>query len=315
MPQPSEVGDLSADLRAFYTTAWSRLQAEEAAVLSSWPALPRPARLRRLRALERTVAALMRSCDELAQRFAGEELPRAYALGVAHAGVGQSSFTAVDVDAVNVVARNTYSDLLAATAYVRSDTKALIRTLVREHLADKLIRGETAVQAGRDLAAALADRGIAAVTYANGARHGLADYADMAVRTTSAQAYNGGLLASLSGAGVGFVEVADGFGCGTASHDDPSKAAGAIWTLQEAAAYPIGHPRCARSFLPRPEITTAAAAARAEPLQTPGQLADQEQVAIVRDAASRRLSAGPGRVVAQRAARLAKRRERVAQPP
>lgn len=54
-------------------------------------------------------------------------------------------------------------------------------------------------------------------------------------------------------AGVRFMEVFEGPGCGWASHQDPDKATGTLCSIEEAAAWPISHPRCGRAFGPRPD--------------------------------------------------------------
>jgi hypothetical protein len=42
----------------------------------------------------------------------------------------------------------------------------------------------------------------------------------------------------------------DGDDCGVTSHDDPEKANGREFTLEEAEAYPLAHPNCVRQFTP-----------------------------------------------------------------
>lgn len=51
-------------------------------------------------------------------------------------------------------------------------------------------------------------------------------------------------------AGVEFVDISDGPGCGWTSHDDPDLADGSRRTIQEANEYPIAHPRCVRASFP-----------------------------------------------------------------
>lgn len=64
-------------------------------------------------------------------------------------------------------------------------------------------------------------------------------------RTETGQAYNLGSLAAYRTAGVTHVEVLDG-------EDDEvcASANGQRWTLEEAAANPLGHPNCVRAFAP-----------------------------------------------------------------
>ena len=92
----------------------------------------------------------------------------------------------------------------------------------------------------------------------------------------SAVVCNAGTLNRAHEAGGRFVEVFDGAGCGWTSHQDPDKASGTVWTLGDAAAWPISHPRCRRAFGPSPDLV-APAWARGEDLR-PG----AEHVGLVR---------------------------------
>ncbi|MFF3565364.1 hypothetical protein ACFYXS_35500 [Streptomyces sp. NPDC002574] len=73
-------------------------------------------------------------------------------------------------------------------------------------------------------------------------------------------AYNAGTLNRAREAGVLHMEVFDGADCGWTSHQDPDKATGTLRTVEEAAAWPISHPRCGRALgpLPRPDVTVEA---------------------------------------------------------
>jgi hypothetical protein len=275
MPQPGEVEALARALLALYERSWQRITTDEAHLLANWVGWRRSERLARLRALRATVEALMDRADEQALRFTQQGLPEAYLLGAAAAGVGITPWTQVDLDALAVLSRDTYTALLDATTFVRESAKDLIRTLAKAHLADKLIRGQTAVQAGRDLAGELEGRGIAAVVYKDGSRHGLSEYAQMLARTKSAEAYSVGTLNQTEEAGVRYVEVFDGVGCGWLGHNDPEKANGSIRTVEQARSAPISHPNCRRAFGARPDVKTAAEARRARPSVSPAQQADQ----------------------------------------
>ncbi|MFB6782679.1 hypothetical protein ACFCX0_36250 [Streptomyces sp. NPDC056352] len=52
-------------------------------------------------------------------------------------------------------------------------------------------------------------------------------------------AYNSGTLNRAREAGVQFMQVLDGAGCGWTSHQEPDKAAGTLRTVEDAAAWPI----------------------------------------------------------------------------
>lgn len=53
--------------------------------------------------------------------------------------------------------------------------------------------------------------------------------------------------------------------CGWTQHDDDDLAHGSIRSAEEAAHYVIAHPRCRRSFGPRPDVTTERDRAEAQP--------------------------------------------------
>lgn len=213
MPQPEEVEALAAELLRLYAASWQKITVAEQHLINTWAGLRRQERLTRLRELRLMVERLMDDADSQALRFVQEQLPQAYVLGAAAAGVSLTTWAQPDIDAIGVLARDTYSGLLDATTFVRGSTKTLIRYLAREHVADKLIRGATAEQAGRDLARDLEGRGIAAVVYKDGSRHSLDDYASMLTRTKAAEAYSVSTLTQIQAAGIGWVEVFDGIDC------------------------------------------------------------------------------------------------------
>jgi hypothetical protein len=79
-------------------------------------------------------------------------------------------------------------------------------------------------------------------------------WAEAATLAKSAVAYNAGALNRAREAGVRYMQVFDGAGCGWTSHKDPDKATGTLRTVEDAAAWPISHPRCTRAFAPRLEV-------------------------------------------------------------
>jgi hypothetical protein len=79
-------------------------------------------------------------------------------------------------------------------------------------------------------------------------------WAEAATLAKSAVAYNAGALNRAREAGVRYMQVFDGAGCGWTSHKDPDKATGSPRTVEDTAAWPIPHPRCRRAFGPRPDV-------------------------------------------------------------
>jgi hypothetical protein len=274
----SDLERLTGSLIQAYGRVWASVQAEETRLLADFTALNRSARLRRLRDTRRQIESLMAVADELALRWAARELPDAYQLGARQAAgvIGQAvSFRTVDVDAVNALILDGRDSLLAASRGVKRSTRALIERLSTEHIASKLIRGQTAEQTGRALAEDLAEHGISAVTYADGSRHGLADYSDMLIRTRTAELQQVGGFHQTAALGIRFMELFDGLGCGLDSHDSFPKANGLILPTEEARQHPLSHPRCGRSTSPRPDLVSKRDAENAKPSTTAAQRADQ----------------------------------------
>lgn len=113
----------------------------------------------------------------------------------------------------------------------------------------------TGKQAAKTLADKLAEQyGLTHVVYRNGARVPVRVWAEAATLTKSAVAYNAETLNRAREAGVRHVGVVDGADCGWTSHQDPDKATGTVRSVEEAAEWPISHPRCRRSFGPRPDV-------------------------------------------------------------
>lgn len=246
MTQPDAIEALTTQLRTDLDAVHARILTELQA-LDDWYTHTPTVRTRRLRTLERHLLALADEADALAARTLLGITQAAYEVG-AHTTaltVGTAAvFNAVDVNAVTALAQDTMADLLHATQGVRTDTKALIRELARDHVRTKLYTGQTAIQAGRDLTTALLERGVSAVTYANGARYPLPAYAQMVLRTKTAEAYQEGGFNQGERLGVEWWEVMDGPGCGWTSHDDPQTADGMIVPLNAARQYPTSHPNC-----------------------------------------------------------------------
>lgn len=251
MPVPRDVDafldQLTAGLDRELGAAWAAIQAEQQQLADRWAGSPATAQQRLLRALSRHVTALMVDVRALAASTLPGAFQAAYERGATAAAVsaGQVAvFSAVDAQTLAVLARDAYDDVLQATRFVEASTKALVRELARAATRDAVVTGKTAVQAGRDVARAIADRGVTAVVYADGSRHGLAEYGQMVMRTKLAETYQVAGFQQYEGLGVRFVEILDGPGCGLTRHDDPVKADGLVLPLEEARRYPTSHPNC-----------------------------------------------------------------------
>lgn len=256
VPQPTAVLDLEDPLLRAYAQAWSEVMAEQQA-LADDPV--RHARRARLREMQSRIEAVMTDLDATSLDWVSKQLPQVYAqggvLGAQQAG-GEFIWGQIHQEAVQELVQRTYEDLLSATTHVRDDTKKLVRTLVRDETLQKTIQGRTAVDAGARVTKILESKGISAVVYRDGSKHGLKEYGQTVVRTVSATAYNLGTLNAAHSLGVMYWECFDGPDCGWSAHYSPDLANGKIVTRDEALGYPISHPNCRRSFGARPDITT-----------------------------------------------------------
>ncbi|MFF7358306.1 hypothetical protein ACFZA1_37620 [Streptomyces filipinensis] len=79
-------------------------------------------------------------------------------------------------------------------------------------------------------------------------------WVEAAMLAKSAVAYNAGTLNRARDAGMQYMEAFDGADCGWTSHQDTDKPNGMLRTVEDAAAWPISHPRCRRAFGPRPDV-------------------------------------------------------------
>jgi len=128
-------------------------------------------------------------------------------------------------DLENIYVREVLSELAKKVRDVAETTKEEIRRLVGKQ-----------AEEGWDIARLAKEiRGLKET-------HSLARARTIA-RTETGAAYNLGSLTGYQEAGVKKVEVFDG------DDDEPCKSAnGAIWTIEEARANPLGHPNCQRAF-------------------------------------------------------------------
>lgn len=276
MPDQVAAQVLADPLAEAYRKAWERLERAQAEMEND------PARWRerrRLAELLRSTSENMRELNAEAAEWVRDKLPRVYAIG-ATAGVveatgGDAAFTwgQADTEAAQRLANKLYQDLLDATKNVELSTKRLVRRVAQDRALGAVLEGKTARSASREMHRILERHGIYSVVYANGAKHGLGEYSEMAIRTVTATAHNEGTLNGAAGQGVKYWEVFDGPFCGWASHDD-RQALGMIVTIDEARAYPISHPNCRRAFGPRPDVVSPEQArGHVTPGQTKAQIA------------------------------------------
>lgn len=272
--QAEAVQAMTAEFRAVAVKAWAAVSALEAAILARWPSLARSGRRTAAGALEKAVQAQAAEVVAAAKglRVTIEVIGQRGAAAAALAA-GRSGPTIGTHPAVTAIAGDTYADVLAATQNMTQTAKELTRRLARDRIGDKLAEGETPAQAARKLAADMADHRIAAVIYADGSRHGLAEYSEMLARTKAAEAYQEAGFLQTEELGIEYVELFDGIGCGLSSHQDPRKANGLILTVEEARRYVLSHPRCRRCSSPRPGVTDPSTAKPIGPQHSAAEIA------------------------------------------
>lgn len=258
MAIPAAEFDKANDILGLFSASQRRIEAEMASILTD----PRAGRARaRLAGLSKVIEAEVDAMTEASGRFSTEVLPDIYQAG----GVASGSpfrWSQFNRKAIAALGEDTYQDLLAATAGVTEDSKRWIRDTARQLSAQGYIEGtpaSTLAKKFRDLGAqAVADSGvpipITSVVYANGTRQTFEVYSEMVIRTKTAVAYNAGAVNSGVSAGITRFEIFDGPGCGLTAHNDGTVANGMIVDAETAAAYPLSHPNCRRSFGGRPDL-------------------------------------------------------------
>lgn len=309
MSQPDQVTNLTAALREDIHRAWALIHEELDILAREWPTILAPVRAHRLSVFQVRTLAAMRRLDVQAAADIDAALSIAYRTGAwtaALVGGAEATFSSISPAVAAAFARDTLSDVLAATRGVDESVKALIRELGRDQILRAVYTGTTATKAGADLRAVLDHFGIHAVTYADGRKVGLPQYTDMLLRTKTTEAYQAGMLDLGEENGWDWWELMDGPDCGLTSHDDPVKANGMIVTLDVARAHPSSHPNCLRASSPRPDIESVAQAEAAEPMNPEAFAALQERAAAdVIGGKTPRIVASPADVAAVKARRTA----------
>ncbi|MFD4401027.1 hypothetical protein [Kitasatospora sp. NPDC058478] len=259
--EPDDAADVVGDL----DTAWQHLVAAQAAVLAALAHGRRTARLAATLAdFADAVRTFHHTVDGVIRDYAHHEVPRLYeqAARDAAASLGRTfDWTPGHQDALRALSADTYTELLhraqesvrAAGAFYRA-----ARSAARHDLPLLATDRASATAAARSLSARIAaayrlDR----VVYRNGARMPVQAWAEAALLARSAVARNAGTLNTAREYGIQHVEVFDGHDCGWTSHSDPDKATRTLRTVEEAAEWPISHPRCARTFGLRPDASVA----------------------------------------------------------
>ncbi len=259
MAQPDEVNALPDPLVEEYRRTWEAITAAVATIASrprEW--LADHARRQFARTTRESLAAL----DQSTGLWVAERFPLAVGAGAQSVAVAvgeQFTWSAAEIDKAAKMGQELYSLLSAGNLHVQKDALSLMRILARNgELLRTAAGGEGAALAARqELGAMIGNHSLAAVVYSDGSRHGLAEYSEMVLRTDTARGHVEGTLGAAGRYGVEWFEISDGAGCGWTFHEDPDKASGSIRDLHECSLWPLAHPNCRRSPIPRPDITNA----------------------------------------------------------
>lgn len=207
------------------------------------------------------IAILRADLDGQAVLFGEETLARIYADGMnrtdrilreGRISIGQPSFTLLHRDAVEMMAVDAFNDLAAATDYMDRQAKRTIREAAKLRTQVGAITGATVGQDTRRLVDALVRDGITGFVDAAGHRWRLGTYAEMVIRTKSAQAYNTGTILRTEETGTRALEILDGE---RSEHAECLAFNRTTASPRWAVDHPILHPNCVRAFSPLPLFT------------------------------------------------------------
>lgn len=179
---------------------------------------------------------------------------------------GASQTTILDAKRFVEMVRNDRPDRrkLLGIKYNRVDFRRTDKTDLNQLDLQKALRAVQMTEAEKTLLTSLAEstrlvdnteqtmrlRGVRAIAYSDGKRYKLGDYGSMVSRTNASRAYNLGIFKAARKRKIEFLYVMDGPECGWTFHDDPNPANGEVVSVDEAAAYPLAHPNCRRTFRP-----------------------------------------------------------------
>jgi hypothetical protein len=241
-------------------TAWHRLTVAQGTLLLRLQRLRvSPANVGSIAALRLAIADFNRAVGDferearaVAERWAAIELPAAYRDGALRA------LRSLDRPARLFVWSDRHQMAitgLSATFY--ADLIGRINEAVRRAQAfARAARDQARTPEGVRTQQLLAAHPLDTVVYANQARHPVAGWARSATAWQAVTAANmGALNLARFDLDIEWMEVVDGPECGWTSHPDGDLAHGSIRTVDDCSAYPLAHPGCIRSFVPRPDLT------------------------------------------------------------
>lgn len=259
---PGDPDKIARRVAAVLEEAWQRLAAKQREVITKFADNPRtPYTLATLEEFKQAIMDFRQRVDQEARQFVQRQLPHLYEEGgrTAAEALGVSfTWTTFHRDALQSLAADSYADFLRRSKEAERMANQFYRAAraaARREVPLLAAGNMTAKQAAKNLADRLAtNHQLTYIIYRNGARVPVRVWAEAATLAKSAVAYNAGTLNRIRQAGVTMVEVFDGADCGWTTHQDPDKANRTVRTVDDAAEWPISHPRCRRAFGPRPDI-------------------------------------------------------------
>lgn len=210
------------------------------------------------RALLTRLAEIQASLRGDALVFAEESVARIYGEGMiradsilsgAGANIGARSFTQVHRAAVEILALDTFDDLARSIEYLEPQTARIIREATKARTTVGALTGASVDTDRRALTRELTRRGVTGFVDAAGRNWRISTYAEMVVRTKSANAYNIGTTLRAHETGTDAFRIADGE---RSRHDECLRYSGTTCDARWSIANPVEHPNCVRSFGPLP---------------------------------------------------------------
>ncbi|MCI3279096.1 hypothetical protein [Streptomyces cylindrosporus] len=281
MTSPAQTSGDRDELTAVITAAvtelvrhWRRLSTAQDALLSSLERLRRgTGSTTRIRPLilrfQQEVGEFDRLARAVAERWAAQDLPVIYrdgalrALRQAGADLTLFRWTSDHQAALTALTASFYVDLIGRIQEAVRRAQAFARAA--QDAAREVTLGRN--QAGLDSARLTAEHSLSTIVYRNDARHPVQAWA------TSALTYQGAVTANHAAINTGSLELeaawfecVDGPDCGFTNHADTDHASGTIRSADDAAAYPIAHHGCIRSWIPRPGLNGQRGLVSGDPL-------------------------------------------------
>ena len=258
----TELLTLIAAATAQIVREWQRLTSAQDALLRSLerlrPGLGATTRIRPLIArFNLEVGEFDRLARAVAERWAAQDLPIAYrdgavrALEQARADTRLFQWTAAHQAALTPLTATFYVDLIGRIQEAVRRAQAFARAAQDATRAVTLGRNHSGIDSPR----LIADHPLSTIVYRDNSRHPVKDWA------RSALTYQGAVTANHGAINTGRLELdaawfqcVDGPECGFVNHPDTDHADGTIRSADDAAAYPVAHHGCIRSWIPRPDL-------------------------------------------------------------